>query len=113
MVEGGLQKLVENLRDPLAILGFAGQAIFGGRFLIQWLASERRKRSYVPISFWWISLAGGGMLLLYSILIWNPVFIFGQAGGLIVYVRNLVLIYRRRSSLQSSPNGGTGTPQAG
>jgi lipid-A-disaccharide synthase-like uncharacterized protein len=79
-------------------LGFVGQAIFSGRFLVQWIASEREKRSVVPGTFWWLSLAGGVTLLAYAIHRRDPVFILGQAAGLVVYGRNLVLLRRVGSS---------------
>ena len=78
--------------DPWLILGLTAQALFAGRFLIQWIVSERRRRSVIPRSFWYLSLAGGVLLLLYAIHRRDPVFILGQATGAIVYVRNLVLI---------------------
>ena len=64
------------------------------RFVVQWLASEKAKRSVVPLSFWFFSLGGGFLLLLYAIHRHDPVFIAGQALGLLIYIRNLVLIYR-------------------
>lgn len=80
--------------DTLAILGFCGQALFASRFIIQWIASERRKRSHIPVQFWWLSLGGGVIVTIYGLLRRDPVIIFGQAPGLIVYARNLVLIHR-------------------
>lgn len=88
--------LVERLGQPLVIFGLLGQCLFMARFLVQWLASERRRRSYVPVAFWYISLAGGLMLMTYGILDEDPVIMFGQALGLTIYTRNLVLIHRRR-----------------
>jgi lipid-A-disaccharide synthase-like uncharacterized protein len=78
----------------LLLLGFVGQTLFAGRFLVQWWKSERVGRSVVPLSFWLLSVAGGILMLGYAILRRDPVFILGHAGGLIVYVRNLVLIRR-------------------
>jgi lipid-A-disaccharide synthase-like uncharacterized protein len=78
----------------LLLLGFVGQTLFAGRFLVQWWKSERVGKSVVPLSFWLLSVAGGVLMLGYAILRRDPVFILGQAGGLIVYVRNLVLIRR-------------------
>jgi lipid-A-disaccharide synthase-like uncharacterized protein len=83
------------------VIGLAGQIAFGARFLVQWIYSERKRRSVIPTVFWWLSLVGGGVLLAYSIYIRNPVFIIGQGSGLIVYVRNLILIYRRRARVRS------------
>lgn len=80
----------------LLVLGFIAQGLFASRFLVQWIASERAKRSVVPVSFWFLSVSGGALLLLYAILRKDPVFILGQASGLIIYSRNLYLIYRER-----------------
>jgi lipid-A-disaccharide synthase-like uncharacterized protein len=74
-------------------VGFAGQALFSMRFLVQWWASERQKRSVIPVAFWFFSLAGGLTLLSYAIYRQDPVFIVGQAGGLFIYSRNLYFIY--------------------
>jgi lipid-A-disaccharide synthase-like uncharacterized protein len=84
----------DHMEQGVLALGLLAQGLFAGRFLVQWLASERAGRSVVPLSFWWLSVAGGGMLLVYAVLRQDPVFVLGQAGGLIVYVRNLYLIYR-------------------
>lgn len=77
-------------------VGFAGQAVFTGRFVVQWIASERRGESFVPLSFWYLSLLGGGMLLAYAMYKADPVFITGQLFGVTVYSRNLTLIRRKR-----------------
>lgn len=82
-------------------VGFLGQALFTSRFLVQWIVSERRGESVVPLAFWWFSLAGGLTLLSYAIWRQDPVFILGQATGLVVYVRNLILIRRRRNMAPS------------
>lgn len=79
-------------------IGFLGQALFSARFLVQWMISEIRRESVVPYIFWWFSLAGGATLLAYAIWRQDPVFITGQAFGLIVYMRNLMLI---RASAES------------
>lgn len=73
-------------------LGILGQALFSARFLVQWLASEARRRSVVPAAFWWLSLAGGAALLAYAMWRRDPVFIVGQSFGLLVYLRNLTLL---------------------
>jgi lipid-A-disaccharide synthase-like uncharacterized protein len=78
------------------VVGFTGQMMFSLRFIIQWWYSERRKRSVIPVAFWFFSLAGGVTLLAYAIYRRDPVFIAGQAGGLFVYSRNLYFIYRER-----------------
>ena len=77
-------------------VGFAGQLLFSMRFIVQWVVSERKGRSYIPMVFWYFSIAGGATLLTYAIQRQDPVFIAGQAFGLIIYVRNLVLISRER-----------------
>ncbi|NTU59867.1 MAG: hypothetical protein HGA98_02285 [Deltaproteobacteria bacterium] len=78
--------------DPWLVLGFGAQGLFSGRFLIQWIASERRKKSVIPVAFWWLSIAGSSLLLVYALHKRDPVFVLGQAGGLAVYVRNLMLL---------------------
>jgi lipid-A-disaccharide synthase-like uncharacterized protein len=75
-------------------IGLLGQACFSARFLVQWIATERAKRSVVPRPFWFFSVGGGLTLLAYAIYRRDPVFILGQAAGLFVYARNLYFIYR-------------------
>ncbi|MBM3534018.1 MAG: lipid A biosynthesis protein [Alphaproteobacteria bacterium] len=77
-------------------IGFAGQALFSARFIVQWIMSERVGKSVIPLAFWLFSVGGGVTLLAYAIHRADPVIIAGQAGGLIVYGRNLWLIYRER-----------------
>jgi len=79
-------------------VGFIGQACFSARFLIQWIASERRRQSVVPTHFWHFSVVGGVILLAYAIHRMDPVFILGQAAGLVVYCRNLYFIGRQRKA---------------
>jgi lipid-A-disaccharide synthase-like uncharacterized protein len=74
------------------MVGFLGQALFTARFLAQWLVSERKKDSVIPVAFWWLSLAGGLTLLSYATYRQDPVIIVGQALGVFVYVRNLMLV---------------------
>ena len=80
------------------VVGFAGQALFTMRFLIQWLQSERLRQSVVPTAFWYFSLAGGVTLLAYSIHRRDPVFITGQATGTFIYLRNLYFIRKGESA---------------
>ncbi len=80
------------------VLGFGGQILFGARFLMQWIQSEKQRRSVIPISFWYFSILGGFLLLLYAIHLKDLVFISGQLFGVIVYVRNLYLIYNERKN---------------
>jgi len=77
-------------------VGFLGQAMFSIRFLIQWISSEKRRESVIPIAFWYFSIAGGATLLAYAIHRLDPVFIVGQAAGLLVYARNLYFIKIRQ-----------------
>lgn len=77
-------------------LGFIGQGLFSMRFLVQWLSSERKKRSVIPLAFWYFSLLGGATLLTYAIHRADPVFIVGQLTGLFIYARNLQLIIREQ-----------------
>ena len=82
-------------------IGFLGQALFSMRFLVQWIYSEKKKRSVIPLAFWYFSLAGGITLLSYAIYRKDPVFILGQATGVFIYTRNLQLIARERRSKPS------------
>lgn len=75
-------------------VGFLGQALFSMRFFVQWLASEKARKSVIPKAFWFFSLAGGGILLSYAIYRQDPVFIVGQAAGFLIYCRNLYFVYK-------------------
>jgi lipid-A-disaccharide synthase-like uncharacterized protein len=87
------------------VVGFTGQALFSLRFLVQWWCSERQRRSVIPLAFWYFSLAGGATLLAYAVYRQDPVFIVGQAGGLVVYSRNLYFIYRERRHVRGTSAG--------
>ncbi|MBT9236858.1 lipid-A-disaccharide synthase N-terminal domain-containing protein [Pseudomonas inefficax] len=78
------------------VIGFAGQAVFTGRFVLQWLYSEFKRRSVIPVGFWYLSMLGSALLLTYAIYRQDPVFIIGQGFGLLVYLRNLQLIARHQ-----------------
>jgi lipid-A-disaccharide synthase-like uncharacterized protein len=78
------------------LIGFLGQAVFTARFLVQWVASEKKRDSVMPVAFWWLSLAGGLILLSYVIHRRDPVLIVGQGMGLVVYIRNLMLVERSK-----------------
>jgi lipid-A-disaccharide synthase-like uncharacterized protein len=82
------------------IVGFAGQGLFAARFIVQWFQSEKEGRSVIPVMFWYCSIGGGLVLLAYAIYVGDAVFIIGQASGLIVYVRNLWLIFNERKALK-------------
>ena len=90
------------------ITGFVGKAAFFMRFLIQWVASEKKGERYFPIYFWYLSIAGGIILLAYAIHINDPVFTLGQSCGLLVYLRNLMLIYNGRRKLETAKAGSHG-----
>jgi lipid-A-disaccharide synthase-like uncharacterized protein len=81
------------------IIGFVGQALFGARFIIQWIVSEKKGESTIPLAFWYCSIGGAMVLLTYAIYKEDPVFIVGQSLGSIVYVRNLILIDRKRKAI--------------
>lgn len=78
------------------LIGLFGQMMFSARFLVQWIASERARKSIVPVTFWYFSLAGGIVLFSYALYRRDPVFILGQGLGLTVYLRNLALIRTER-----------------
>ena len=78
-------------------IGFTGQALFASRFLVQWIYSERMGKSSIPILFWYLSIFGGIGLLTYAIFRKDPVIILGQTFGIFIYLRNLILIYRKRN----------------
>ena len=94
-------KIKEVWADPDAAtwlaIGFAGQTLFFMRFFIQWIHSERQRRSIIPVAFWYFSLCGGATLLAYAIYRADPVFIVGQFCGLFIYSRNLYFIMRAKS----------------
>ena len=83
-------------------IGLLGQALFSARFLVQWIASERKGQSVVPRPFWYFSAGGGLMLLIYAIYRHDPVFILGQGAGLFVYARNLYFIHRSPTPIAES-----------
>jgi len=82
--------------DFWLVFGLVAQLLFAGRFLVQWIASERAGKSVMPFAFWIFSMGGGIMTLIYGIVRREPVIIFGQGLATIIYVRNIVLIFRER-----------------
>lgn len=88
-----------NVSSPIGVawvvLGFAGQIIFGGRWIVQWLVSEKAKASSVPVSFWWLSLAGSAMLFAYFVWRNDVVGVLGQTSGVVIYARNIRLINKK------------------
>lgn len=79
-------------------VGLVAQLMFSARFLVQWIASEKAKASVMPVAFWYFSLAGGLMLFAYAVYRMDPVFILGQAFGVVVYSRNLFLLHKSRQA---------------
>lgn len=82
--------------DFWLVFGFIGQAMFTMRFIIQWIASEKKKESVIPVSFWYFSLAGGLIVLFYAIHRMDPVFIIAYLPGNFIYLRNLYFIYKKK-----------------
>lgn len=103
-VGGYLHQVFVQSWDGWVILGFVGQLLFTARFLLQWLASERAGRSVIPLAFWFFSLGGGSVLLVYALYRADPVFILGQGLGLFIYLRNLALI-RKESKARAQREG--------
>lgn len=95
--------MVEYVRSVLPefgvweVVGFLGLATFSARFIVQWIVSERRKESVIPVSFWYLSIAGSLLLLAYAIRQRDPVFILSYLFNGFIYVRNLILIRNRRA----------------
>jgi lipid-A-disaccharide synthase-like uncharacterized protein len=78
------------------LIGFIGQGLFASRFIFQWIYSEKRGESSIPIIFWYLSIFGGVGLLTYAVFRQDPVIISGQIFGIFIYLRNLILIYKKR-----------------
>ena len=83
------------------IIGFVGQGFFSARFIVQWIMSEIKKQSIIPLGFWYFSLLGGATLFAYALYKEDPVFIVGQGTGLLIYSRNLYLIRKRAKTDKS------------
>ena len=102
-----------NVTSPVGFVwvtvGLLGQLLFTGRMIVQWLVSEKQKRSVVPPVFWWMSLVGATMLLVYFMWRWDPIGILGQAFGWFIYIRNLWLIYRKPPAPPPPPGLPTAT----
>ena len=109
MIADLVDKIIQAFSDVEAmwlVIGFVGQALFSGRFLVQWIYSEKNRKSLIPVAFWYFSIGGGVTLLIYAIHRADPVFIAGQALGLFVYFRNLYLIWReKREKVQNAHAG--------
>ncbi len=98
---GNLKEIISNSDIPLwlKIWGTLGQIIFTFRFILQWIDSESQKESVLSNRFWIISLIGSGMIIIYAAFRLDPILFLGQAGGAIVYLRNLVLGFRHQKQL--------------
>ncbi|MCX5661841.1 MAG: lipid-A-disaccharide synthase N-terminal domain-containing protein [Planctomycetota bacterium] len=92
-------------------VGILGQAMFTFRMILQWLASEKEKRSVIPVGFWWGSLLGGAMLLIYFIWRKDVVGVLGQSTGVLIYARNLFLIYSRPTPAPGQPHRADSAPE--
>jgi lipid-A-disaccharide synthase-like uncharacterized protein len=85
----------------LVLIGYAGQALFTMRFVVQWIATERAKKSVIPVAFWFFSIGGGLLLFGYALFIQDPVFILGQGFGVFVYLRNLYFVYKEKGAARA------------
>lgn len=103
---------LDELLHPLVLFGFAGQFVFMLRFIVQWYVSEKRGRSVIPMSFWYISLVGGLILFVYAVLRRDPVFTLAQALGLLIYSRNIWITLRRRARYLALRRGSAARPGA-
>ena len=81
-------------------IGFIGQFIFGSRFVVQWIASEKKGESFIPMMFWYLSIFGSIILLFYAIHKRDPVFIVGQCTGFFIYARNIILISKKKKAIE-------------
>jgi lipid-A-disaccharide synthase-like uncharacterized protein len=99
--------LLRKFASYWVAIGLVGQMLFGTRFIVQWIASERSKRSTIPISFWYLSLGGSAILLAYSIHVQDPVFIIANTFNGLIYVRNLMLIRKERATEPCRTSEGT------
>ena len=86
-----------NIEIIFLVIGFTGQGLFASRFIFQWIYSEKKGESSIPLIFWYLSIFGGIGLLTYAIFRKDPVIIMGQTFGIFIYLRNLILIYRKKN----------------
>ena len=89
---------LSNIELSFLIIGFVGQGLFASRFIVQWIYSEKKGESHIPLIFWYLSIFGGIGLLIYAIFRKDPVIIIGQTFGIFIYIRNLFLIYRKKNN---------------
>ena len=88
---------LNNIEIFFLVVGFFGQGLFASRFIFQWIYSERKGESSIPVIFWYLSIFGGIGLLTYAIFRKDPVIILGQTFGIFIYLRNLILIYKNQN----------------
>ena len=88
---------LSNIEIIFLCIGFIGQGLFASRFVFQWIASEKKGESFIPVIFWYLSIFGGIGLLTYAIFRKDPVIIVGQSFGIFIYLRNLILIYKNNN----------------
>ena len=100
---------MSRIETWILVLGFTGQALFFMRFLVQWISSEKQKKSVIPLAFWYFSISGSILLLVYAIIRKDPVFIVGQATGFLIYIRNLHLIGREKREREGGGGNAGGT----
>jgi len=96
---------VLDLLNPWVLFGFAAQFIFFLRFAVQWWVSEKKKQSVIPISFWYLSLVGTIMILIYAIQRKDIVFITASCLNSLIYIRNLMLIRKNKDKTRTQENG--------
>ena len=92
-------KNLNEIEITFLTIGFLGQALFASRFIVQWILSEKKGESHIPLVFWYLSIFGGIGLLIYAIFRKDPVIILGQSFGIFIYLRNLILIYKNRKKI--------------
>ena len=97
---------IRNYDHLWLVIGFIGQGLFASRFIVQWFRSEMEGRSVVPAVFWYLSLGGGIISFAYAIAITSWPFMISQGTGLLVYVRNIWLIYKEREALKAAAAAG-------
>ena len=88
---------LSEIEITFLVIGLIGQGLFASRFIVQWIYSEKKGESHIPIIFWYLSIFGGIGLLIYAIFRKDPVIILGQTFGIFIYLRNLILIYKKRN----------------
>jgi len=101
LISTGMNELIQKFLDPWILFGFAAQFVFFLRFVVQWWVSEKKKQSVIPVAFWYLSIAGSLMILVYSIKQQDIVFTTASVLNTMIYLRNLALIKNQRESAQS------------